>query len=265
MITLRELVRLAAVGDIHCHRKSKGMLRPLFAQMSQAADVVLLLGDLTDYGLPEEAQVLAEELSAAVNVPIIAVLGNHDYESGKQNEVRAILTDARVTVLDGDSCEVMGIGFAGTKGFAGGFGKACLEPWGEAAVKTFVHEAVDETLKLEAALARLSEPTRVALLHYAPIRDTVVGEEPEIFSFLGSRRLEEPLNRFPVDIVLHGHAHYGTPEGRTEKGTPVYNVALPLLAKRFPDSPPFRTLELTVAKPANELNPQTKIGRVTPS
>ena len=241
----RAAVRVAAVGDIHCTRASQGALQPLFAQASQAADVLLLCGDLTDYGLAEEAQVLAKELAAA-HVPIVAVLGNHDFESGQQDQVRDILCDAGVQLLDGETCEIHGVGFAGIKGFAGGFGRGTLGFWGEPAIKRFVQETIDEALRLESALARLRGPRRVAVLHYAPIQATVEGEPPEIFPFMGCGRLEEPLARYPVDAVFHGHAHGGCPEGSTSGGTPVYNVALPLLRRVAPDGPPFRVIEIPV-------------------
>jgi len=239
----RETVRLAAVGDVHCTRTSSGALAPIFAEAASQADVLLLGGDLTDYGLPEEARVLARELSG-VKIPMLGVLGNHDFESGHEEEVVKILVEAGVQMLDGDSVEVQGVGFAGVKGFCGGFGRRTLEPWGEAATKAFVHEAVGEALKLERALARLRTPQRVALLHYAPIEGTVEGEPREIFPFLGSSRLEEPLLRYPVDAVFHGHAHRGTLEGHTINGVPVYNVARPLLLRSFPDRPAFRVLEV---------------------
>ena len=221
-------------------------LQQLFRLVSESADVFLLCGDLTDYGLPEEAHTLTKELAAAMKLPVIAVLGNHDYESGKQVELQRILSDAGVHVLDGDACEVRGIGFAGVKGFAGGFGRGTLEPWGEPSIKHFVHEAVDEALKLEAALARLHTTRRVALLHYAPIQDTVTGEPPEIFPFLGSGRLEEPLNRYEVTVVFHGHAHHGRPQGKTKSGVPVYNVAVPVLRQAYPERPPFRIVEVGI-------------------
>jgi Icc-related predicted phosphoesterase len=204
--------------------------------------VLVLCGDLTDSGTPEETHLLVKELTSA-KVPVVAVLGNHDFESGKSDEVAKILTDGGVRVLDGDSCEFHGVGFAGVKGFCGGFGTAALGPWGEDMIKQFVHEAVNEALKLETALARLRMPQRIAVLHYAPIRATVEGEPPEVFAFLGSSRLEEPLTRYPVSAVLHGHAHRGKLEGRTRAGVPVYNVARPLLERSFPDRPPFRLLE----------------------
>lgn len=237
-------VRIAALGDLHVSKTSQGALQPLFTQISASADVLVLCGDFTDYGVPEEARVLARELTNAVKIPIVAVLGNHDYESGKEMEIMQILRDTGISVLDGEATEVHGIGFAGVKGFCGGFGRGALGPWGEKAVKAFVQEAVDEALKLESALARLRTPQRVALLHYAPVRATVEGEPIEIFPYLGSSRLEEPINRYRVSAVFHGHAHRGTPEGRTSTGVPVYNVAMPLLSRINPDRPPFLIVEI---------------------
>jgi Icc-related predicted phosphoesterase len=236
-------MRIAAVGDIHCRKDAAGTIGPLLAPANELADVLLLCGDLTDYGLPEEAHVLAKELSA-VRVPMIGVLGNHDWESGAPEEVTRILREAGVLMLDGDTCEIHGVGFAGIKGFIGGFGRGTLGPWGEPAVKRFVQEAIDEALKLESALSRLRTRRRVALMHYAPIAETAMGEPPEIMAFLGNSRLAEPLGRFPVDAVFHGHAHHGTPEGRSPTGVPVYNVAMPLMKRSFPDAPPFRVLDL---------------------
>jgi Icc-related predicted phosphoesterase len=240
----RTHLRVAAIGDIHVSRHSQGAFQPLFSQISGSADVLALCGDFTDYGLPDEARVLARELTAAVKIPIVAVLGNHDFESGKQHEIRQILADVGVTVLDGEATEIEGVGFAGVKGFAGGFGRGALGPWGEHAIKVFVQEAVDEALKLEAALARLRTHIRVALLHYAPIRGTVEGEPLEIFPYLGSSRLEEPINRYRVSAVFHGHAHRGSAEGRTSTGVPVYNVAMPLLARLYPERAPYVIVDL---------------------
>jgi Icc-related predicted phosphoesterase len=236
-------VRVAAVGDLHCTRTSQGAFQTLFSRIAESAEVLLLAGDLTDYGLPEEARVLVKEL-AAVRMPTAAVLGNHDFESDKQDEVRQILTDAGVTVLDGDACELHGIGIAGVKGFGGGFGQRALGPWGEPIIKQFVHEAVNEALKLEAALARLRTNRLIALLHYAPVQETVEGEPLEIYPFVGSSRLEEPIGRYPVSLVVHGHAHRGQLEGRTKSGVPVCNVSLPLLTRSFPDRPAFRVFEV---------------------
>jgi Icc-related predicted phosphoesterase len=239
-------MRIAAVGDIHCTRSSQGALQALFAEAGRRADVLLLCGDLTDYGLPDEARVLVREL-AGIKVPVLAVLGNHDFESGKHDEVQAILTEGGIKLLDGDSVELDGVGFAGVKGFCGGFGRGTLEPWGEDTIKRFVHESVEEALKLEKGLSRLRTTKRVAVLHYAPIAATVEGEPREIFPFLGSSRLEEPLHRYRVDVAFHGHAHRGTAQGRTSAGVPVYNVALPLLKSALAGEPPLRVIELTPA------------------
>jgi Icc-related predicted phosphoesterase len=241
----RKPVRIAALGDLHCTRASTNKFQSLFAQISEAADMLLLAGDLTDTGQPEEARVLARELTA-LRVPGVSVLGNHDFESGRQEEVTHILADAGLVVLDGEACEVHGIGIAGVKGFAGGFGTGALGPWGEPTIKQFVHEAVNEALKLEASLARLRSAKQVVLLHYSPIRQTVEGEPLEIYPFVGSSRLEEPISRFPVSIVVHGHAHRGRHEGRTKNDVPVYNVSMALMHRIFPDRPPFLVLEVAV-------------------
>lgn len=243
MTTDRRAVRIAALSDLHATKTSAGTFQPLFAQVAEHADVLVLCGDLTDYGLPDEARALAREL-AGVRIPVVAVLGNHDYESGKEAEVRDILTDAGVVLLDGESHEVHGVGFAGAKGFAGGFGRGTLGAWGERAVKAFVEEAVHEALKLETALARLRTPQRIALLHYAPVRATIEGEPVEIFPWLGCSRLEEPIARYPVATVFHGHAHNGTERGHTAAGVPVYNVALPLLRKSLPGPLYARIIEV---------------------
>jgi Icc-related predicted phosphoesterase len=240
-------LRLAAVADIHCAKKSEDSVRDLLSAMAHAADILLLGGDLCDTGLPLEAEMLARHI-APLKVPVVAVLGNHDFESGQASEIVKILSDAGVNMLDGKPCEISGIGFAGVKGFAGGFGERALQPWGETTIKTFVHEAVEEALKLESALAGLRTDTRIALLHYAPIVETVVGEPPEIFPFLGSSRLEDPLGRYPVTAVFHGHAHRGSPEGVTKAGVPVYNVAKSVLQNKCSGAPTFKILEIDRAE-----------------
>jgi len=250
------------VGDIHCTKSSQGVLQPLFAAVAEQADVLILCGDLTDYGLPEEAHVLARELSA-VSVPVVAVLGNHDFESGQQQAVTEILCASGVQVLDGDACDVKGVGFAGVKGFGGGFGARALGPWGEDVIKAFVREAVDEALKLESALARLRVEQRVVLMHYSPIQATVEGEPEAIFPFLGSSRLEEPLNRYQVSAVFHGHAHHGSPEGRTQTNIPVYNVSLPLLRQHFPDRAGFRVVEFPLSRDEADAAESTDIAANT--
>ena len=251
------VVRVAALGDLHCTRTSQGAFQPLFTRITETADVLLLAGDLTDLGLPEEARVLAREF-AALRVPVAAVLGNHDFEAGKEKEIREIVAEAGVTVLDGDACELHGIGIAGVKGFCGGFGQRALSPWGEGMIKQFVREAVDEALKLETALARLRTKHLVALMHYAPIKQTVDGEPLEIYPFLGSSRLEEPLSRFPVSFVVHGHAHRGRTDGVTQNGVPVYNVSMPLLGRMFADRQPFRLFEVSAQNAAPKHAPATQ-------
>src|SRR5581483_10965969 len=148
-------------------------------------------GDLTDYGLADEAKLLAKDLSQ-VKIPMVGVLGNHDFEAGEEREIVKVLADVGVHMLDGDTWEFRGVGFAGVRGFCGGFGRGALGPWGEKVIKDFVHEAVQEALKLEAALARLKTAHRIVLMHYSPVKTTVEGESPEIYPFLGSSRLEEP-------------------------------------------------------------------------
>jgi Icc-related predicted phosphoesterase len=264
MTAPKGFVRIAAIGDLH-HSKTaaQGALQPLLAQITNAADILVMTGDLTDFGLPEEARALARELSSTLKIPAVTVLGNHDYESGQQEEIKSILKDAGIFVLDGDTTEIHGIGFAGVKGFAGGFGRRALGPWGEDTIKKFVREAVDEALKLETALARLRNDRLVAVLHYSPIQDTVEGEPREIFPFLGCSRLEEPLTRFPVSAVFHGHAHHGRPEGRTRTGTPVYNVSVTLMRELFPDRP-FRIVEVEIAPVEATDNRRSGADRRTP-
>ena len=250
MTTNRHSLRIAAVADIHVRKGSQGTLQPLFTAATEAADVLLLCGDLTDYGTIEEAKILAKEITTGLRIPAIAVLGNHDLESGQESDLVQILTDAGVVVLDGDAHEIHGVGFAGVKGFAGGFGRRQLGAWGEKIIKDFVHEAIEESLKLEKALQRLRTQQKIAVLHYSPIHQTVEGEPPEIIAFLGSSRLEEPIDRYRCTAVFHGHAHRGSLEGRTKTSIPVYNVAMPLLMASSPDTPPFRIIEVPVSEPA---------------
>ena len=252
MLETKETIRIAAVGDVHCGREGQGKYQAIFASVPERADVLLLCGDLTDYGLPEEARLLARELAPALKIPVLAVLGNHDFESGRVEEVRSILGDAGVKILDGDAVEVGGVGFAGIKGFAGGFGARTLGPWGEESIKRFVHEAVEEALKLESALAKIRTPRRVAVLHYSCSESTVQGEPREIYPFLGSSRLEEPINRFKAAAVFHGHAHHGVAEGRTATGAPIYNVSMPLLRRNYPEQPPIRIVHLSTSADAPE-------------
>ena len=247
----KETLRIAAIADLHVKKTDQGTLQPLFAQATQLADVILLCGDLTDYGNPEEAKILAREITSSLRVPALGVLGNHDFEAGQQNEIKKILTDAGVTILDGDAMEIQGVGFAGVKGFCGGFGRRALGAWGEEILKRFVHETIEEALKLESALARLRTPQKIAVLHYSPIQATVEGEPLEIMAFLGSTRLEEPIDRYRVSTVFHGHAHHGSLEGRTKGNAAVYNVAMPLLKAKFPGQPPFRVVEVPIGQPVS--------------
>ena len=249
MTETKRTIRIAAMADIHCSKTSQGAFQWLFSYIAENADVLVLAGDLTDYGSLEEAKVLAREITSAGRLPTVAVLGNHDFEAGEEAELTKVLVDAGVNMLDGETFETHGVGFAGVKGFAGGFGRGVLGAWGEKAVKDFVQEAIAESLKLESALARLRTPNRIAVLHYSPIRATVEGEPLEIFPYLGCSRLEEPIGRYPVTAVFHGHAHNGCPEGHTATGVPVYNVATPLLRKYFPDKPPFKIIEVNPDEP----------------
>jgi Icc-related predicted phosphoesterase len=237
-------LRVAAVGDIHFGPRSES-IQGLLAHAAQHADVLLLCGDVTNRGLPEEAEALARELRG-VKVPVLLVLGNHDFESDHQREVSDILANAGVKVLDGDSVEIQGVGFAGVKGFGGGFGRRALASFGEPSIKAFVRETLEEMLKLEAALARLKTERRVVLLHYSPIQETVEGEPADIFPFLGSSHLEEPLNRYEVTVAFHGHAHLGRPEGKTREGIPVYNVAEHVLKAANPTAPPLKIVEVEI-------------------
>ena len=172
----RRTVRVAAVGDLHYARASQSPFSSWMSRLTDVADVLVICGDLTDYGRVEEAEELAQELKTSVRLPVVAVLGYHDYESDQHEQVAGVLRGIGVHVLDGDTCEVLGVGFAGVKGFAGGFGRGALGPWGERIVKQFVQEAVSEALKLESALARLRTPHKIAVLHYAPVAATVIGE-----------------------------------------------------------------------------------------
>ncbi|TCZ68291.1 metallophosphoesterase family protein [Flaviaesturariibacter aridisoli] len=227
-------VRIAAVGDIHVRENDTGKWGEFFKEVSRQADVLVIVGDLTDTGDEGEAEVLANEMKQCA-VPIVAVLGNHDYEKGRHKLIRSILMKADMHILDGEAVVVKDVGFAGVKGFGGGFDKHVLSMFGEGAMKAFVQEAVDEALHLERALSRLDQEhnvaRKIALMHYAPIKETVLGEPEQIFPFLGCSRLAEPLGRHGVLAAFHGHAHVGTLEGRTHDGVPVFNVAKPILSK----------------------------------
>lgn len=227
-------VRIAAVGDIHVRETDKGKWTEYFKEVSKKADVLLICGDLTDTGDEVEAQVLSEELKAC-SIPVVAVLGNHDFEKGRHKLIRQIVQRDNVHILDGEAVIIEGVGFAGVKGFGGGFDNHMLSMFGEGAMKAFVQEAVDEALHLERALTRLDahqdDVKKIAVLHYSPLKETVMGEPEAIFPFLGCSRLAEPLNRGKVVAAFHGHAHAGTLEGQTSAGIKVYNVSKPILLK----------------------------------
>jgi Icc-related predicted phosphoesterase len=228
------MVRIAAMGDIHIRDADKGKWADCFKGLSEKADIFIICGDLTDTGDETEAEVLAEELKACT-IPVVAVLGNHDFEKNRHKLIRQVMINHNVHILDGESVIIKGIGFAGVKGFGGGFDNHMLSMFGEGAMKAFVQEAVDETLHLDRALARLDQEhpgiKKIAVMHYAPIKETIKGEPEVIFPFLGSSRLAEPLGRRNVVAAFHGHAHAGVLEGTTTGGVKVFNVALPILRK----------------------------------
>jgi Icc-related predicted phosphoesterase len=224
-------IRLAALGDLHVGENARRPYRELFLRISQEADMLALCGDLTNFGKSVEAEILAEDLQACT-IPVVGVLGNHDYECGQPHEVSRILHQAGLKLLEGEAYEIEGVGFAGCKGFIGGFGRHMLSAFGEPEIKAFVQASVDENLKLESSLRMLKTERTVVVLHYSPIAQTLAGEPPEIFPFLGSARLGETIDRFDaVKLVVHGHAHSGVYEGRTARGAAVYNVSLPLLTR----------------------------------
>jgi Icc-related predicted phosphoesterase len=235
-------LRVAAIGDLHVMEDSVAPYRELFTEISAAADVLVLCGDLTNFGKTREAEILAEDIRTCA-VPVLGVLGNHDYECGQPEKVCSILHDAGMTVLDEQAVEIEGVGFAGVKGFLGGFGRGELAPFGEPIVKAMVDEVLAEARKLENQLRTLRTERSVAVLHYSPIVATIEGEPPAIFQYLGSQRLCEPIDRFDhVKAVVHGHAHHGTYEGRTPLGKPVYNVAQFVLRPKF--GKPYVVLEI---------------------
>jgi uncharacterized protein len=235
-------VRIAATADLHFISPRYIAIQEQLAQVRDQADLLVLAGDLTNYGKPAEMEELLKSLGRS-RIPIVAVLGNHDYESGSQAILTRMLTDEGINVLDGTAYERDGVGFAGTKGFPGGFGRGALTAFGEPEVKAFVQAAIDEATKLERAMSQLRTEKRVVVLHYAPVAETVQGESPEIFPYLGSSRLAEVIDRHGADMVLHGHAHHGSLDGKTTAGIAVHNVALPILQAQNPPGV-FRTFEI---------------------
>lgn len=223
-------LRIAAVGDLHFDTGGRAPVAELLRNASTTADVLVLCGDITTHGRPDQMLEFAKELKL-VEIPTVVVLGNHDHEGEVVEELSAILQERGVHVLDGDSVVIQGVGFAGVKGFAGGFGRGTLAPFGERLIKDFVQHAIDDALKLENALRTLTTDTKVVVMHYSPVVETLVGEPESLYPFLGSSRLLTPLETHGASVVFHGHAHAGTPEGKTPAGIPVYNVALPLLQR----------------------------------
>jgi Icc-related predicted phosphoesterase len=235
-------MRVAAIGDLHVVEDSVAPYRELFAEVSNQADVLILCGDLTNFGKTSEAEILAEDIRTC-SIPVLGVLGNHDYESGQPDEVARILHEAGMTVLDEQAHEIDEVGFAGVKGFMGGYGRGELAPFGEPIAKAFVDEALNEARKLENGLRQLRTERTVAVLHYSPVVETLEGEPVEIFQYLGSQRLADAIDRFDhVKAVVHGHAHHGRYEGQTPRGTPVYNVAQFVCREKF--GRPYALLEV---------------------
>ena len=226
-------MRIAATADLHFTPQRYSALRDQLNRVRDEADVFVVAGDLTNFGKPEEMEPLLNAL-VRLRVPTIVVLGNHDYECGKEAELVRMMTNEGIKVLDGSAYERDGVGFAGTKGFVGGFGRGMLTAFGEPEIKAFVRAGIDESVKLERAMAQLRTPKRVIVLHYSPIAATIEGEAPEIYPFLGTSRLAEVADRHGADLILHGHAHNGKPDGRTPAGIPVHNVAITLLQAQLP-------------------------------
>jgi Icc-related predicted phosphoesterase len=231
------LIRVAAVGDVHFGTDSSGTLRPHLEQLKDSADVLLVAGDLTRHGHPDEAEVIADELED-LPVPVISVLGNHDYHYGTPEAVTASLVKRGITVLEGESTSLQlagaRVGIAGIKGFGGGFIDASGADFGEPEMKAFIRHTKLQAARLEAALESLDSADLVlVLLHYSPIRETLHGEPPQIFPFLGSYLLAEPIDRLGAHLILHGHAHRGRERGTTPRGIPVRNVSQPVIRQAY--------------------------------
>lgn len=229
-------MRIAAVGDLHCQTDSQGKIRELLKGVNDEADVLLLAGDLTNVGLMEEMKVLLDELGH-FPMPIVAVPGNHDHENDQIEVLMNMMRSTGIYVLDGTTCEIRDVGFVGTKGFCGGFGKLRIQPFGERPIKAFIQAAIDEVVRLEKAAMALSTVHKVGVLHYSPVAETLSGEEMELYPFLGSSLFGDALDRQGVSVIVHGHAHKGSPAGKTANNTPVYNVSQFVL-RRF-GLPPY--------------------------
>jgi Icc-related predicted phosphoesterase len=229
-------VSVAAFGDPHAGVDTAGFLRPALADVAAHADVLLIAGDLTRHGEPEEAAVLAGEV-CDLGVPVVAVLGNHDYHCDRADELRDVLVGGGITVLEGESTVIpvdgTTVGVAGVKGFGGGFAGACATDFGEPEMKAFIRHTRSVSDRLHAALAGLDADVRIVLLHYSPVEETLQGERLEIYPFLGSYLLAEAIDRAGADLVLHGHAHGGAEKGMTPGGVPVRNVAQPVIREAY--------------------------------
>ncbi|MFI1464858.1 metallophosphoesterase family protein [Nocardia carnea] len=229
-------MRIAAVGDVHLGTDSRGLLRPALRELPALADVLLLAGDLTKHGTPAEAEVVAREF-AEVGVPVVAVLGNHDHHSDAAAEMTGLLESCGITVLEGaaTTLDIDGttLGIAGTKGFGGGFAGKCASVFGERLMREFAGHTVELATALDTALAELDTDITVVLTHYSPVSDTLHGEPREIYPFLGSYLLGEPIDTHGADLAVHGHAHAGTERGSTPGGIRVRNVAQPVIGKAF--------------------------------
>jgi Icc-related predicted phosphoesterase len=226
-------MRIAALADLHFTPAAYEGIKTLMERVRDEADVMVLAGDLTNYGKASEMEPLLNVL-VRLRLPVVAVLGNHDYESGQEAELMKMMTEEGIKVLDGTAYERDGVGFAGTKGFIGGFGRGVLTAFGEPEIKRIVQASIDEALKLERAMSQLRTEKRVVVMHYAPVIGTVTGEPAEIFPYLGTSRLAEVVDRHGANLIIHGHAHHGAREGKTVGGVPVYNVALHLLQAQQP-------------------------------
>jgi Icc-related predicted phosphoesterase len=230
------MIRVAAVGDVHLAEDLRGSLRPQLAGIGDHADVLLLAGDLTRHGDLAEVRVVAAEFGG-LDVPVVAVLGNHDYQSDRTEAITTLLKDAGISVLEGTGV-VLGVpggrlGVAGTKGFGGGFPGRSGSEFGEPEMKAFIRHSRQLAEGLGRALKELDADFRVALTHYSPVEDTLAGEPPEIYPFLGSYFLAEAIDSVPADLAVHGHAHAGTEKGQTPGGVPVRNVAMPVIQRPY--------------------------------
>jgi hypothetical protein len=234
-------VKIAAIADIHCTVNSRGRIRELLRDVEQA-DVLALAGDLTDVGKVEEMEVLLDELSA-FKLPIVAVPGNHDHEAEQTDLLVTMMEWHGLHVLDGASCNIDGVEFVGTKGFCGGFGKLRVQPFGEPALKNFINASIEEVMLLERLLKQIKAERKVVVMHYAPIRETLLGEEPELYPFLGTSIFADVLDAHGVDVVFHGHAHNGSPQGHTKRNIPVFNVSQ-FVRARAGATPPYLVFEL---------------------